>query len=115
MATTKAGEVISPSQALGQSQSGWLESAMITYRTTGKTELDEVVDYWLSLPRASGHYDEDSLIRFLHIFTPSQIKGAMYIAQSKGRQSYFRYLCGVLNNWRRELEEGRTPPYFKID
>ncbi|MFB3787189.1 MAG: hypothetical protein ACE15F_12565 [bacterium] len=87
---------------------------MIKKRTTSKKELDEVIDYWISLPRGSGYHVEDSLIKFLEIFTPEQIKGAMYIAKSKGRPSYFRYLCGILHNWRKELEEGKTPRYFDV-
>jgi len=83
-------------------------------RTTSKAELDEVVGYWLSLPRGSGYHVEASLIDFLHIFTPDQIKGAMYMTHARGHGSYFRYLCGILHNWRRELEDGKTPHYFDI-
>lgn len=83
-------------------------------RTTGKAELDEVIDYWLSCPRCSSYLVEDSLIQFLQVFTPHQIKGAIYLATSKGRQAYFRYLCGILHRWRQDLEEGREPPYFDI-
>jgi len=88
---------------------------MIKQRSTSKQELDEVIEYWISLPRGSRYHVEDSLIQFLHIFTPGQIKGAMYIAQSKGRQNYFRYLCAILHNWRKELEEGKTPRYFDVE
>ncbi len=88
---------------------------MIDKRKTSKKELDEIVDYWCSLPRGSNYVDEGSLISFLGIFTPRQIKGAMYIAQSKGRPAYFRYLCGILHNWRQELERGEEPRYFDID
>jgi len=88
---------------------------MITKRSTSKRELNEVIDYWISLPRGSGYHVEDSLIRFLEIFTPEQIKGAMYIAKSKGRPNYFKYLCGILHNWRKELEEGKIPRYFNVE
>jgi len=88
---------------------------MIKKRSTSKSELVEVIDYWISLPRGSGYHVEDSLIRFLEIFTPGQIKGAIYIAQAKGRPNYFRYLCGILHNWRKELEEGKTPRYFDVE
>ncbi len=86
----------------------------IEYRKTNKKELDEVVEYWLSCPRASDHHDEGSLIKFLAIFTPRQIKGAMYLATSSGRQAYFKYMCGILHNWRKELEQGIEPRYFDI-
>ena len=88
---------------------------MIEHRSTSKKELDEVIGYWYGRPRGSGWHDEDSLIKFLHIFTPGQIKGAMYIATSTGRQNYFKYLCGILHNWRKELEAGKTPHYFEIE
>ncbi len=88
---------------------------MIGKRKTSKRELDEIVDYWCSLPRGSNYVDEGSLISFLEIFTPRQIKGAMYIAKSKGRPAYFRYLCGILHNWRQALERGEKPRYFDID
>jgi flavodoxin len=87
---------------------------MIKRRSTSKQELDEVIEYWLNRPRGSGYHVEDSLIQFLHIFTPEQIKGAMYIATSTGRANYFKYLCGILHNWRKELEEGKTPNYFDV-
>ena len=87
---------------------------MVTNRATSQKELNEIVDYWTSLPRGSGYYAEKSLIRFLGIFTPDQIKGAMSIAMSAAREAYFRYLCGILHNWRRELEAGRTPLYSKV-
>lgn len=73
------------------------------------------MEYWDSLERASSYVDESSLIYFLHIFTPAQIKGAMYITQSTGRGAYFRYLCGVLHNWRRQIEAGEVPDYFEVD
>lgn len=83
-------------------------------RRTSKQELDEVIEYWHKCPRCSAYLVEDSLIKFLEIFTPHQIKGAMYLATSKGRPHYFRYLCGILHNWRRDLEEGKEPRYFDI-
>jgi len=86
-----------------------------TARTMSKDELDEVISYWASLPRGSAYHDEPSLIRFLAVFTPAQVKGAMYIAKSKPHPSYFKYLCGILHNWRRELEASKTPKYFIID
>jgi len=55
------------------------------------------------------------LIQFLEIFTPHQIKGAMYLATAAGRPSYFKYLCGILHNWRRDLEAGVQPRYFDVD
>lgn len=87
---------------------------MIPKRRTSKRELDEIIDYWCSLSRGTGYVDEGSLISFLEIFTPEQIKGAMYIAKSKGRESYFRYLCGILQNWIDALEKGEEPGYFDI-
>jgi hypothetical protein len=87
---------------------------MITKRSTSTRELDTVINYWISLPKGSGYHVEDSLIRFLEIFTPEQIKGAMYIVKSKGRPNYFKYLCGILHNWRKELEKGNTPRYFDV-
>jgi DNA replication protein DnaD len=86
----------------------------IERRTTSKAELDEVIEYWLNCPRCSSHLNEDTLIRFLQVFTPHQIKGAMYLATSTRRQAYFRYLCGILHNWRKELEQGEQPRYFDI-
>ena len=86
----------------------------IERRTTNKTELDEVIDYWLNCPRCSSYLIEDSLIKFLEIFTPHQIMGAMYIATSTKRKAYFIYLCGILHNWRRELEQGNQPNYFDV-
>ena len=86
----------------------------IARRNTNKVELDEVIEYWLECPRASSYLDEDSLIKFLEIFTPHQIKGAMYLATCKGRKAYFKYMCGVLHNWRKALEQGEEPRYFDI-
>lgn len=87
---------------------------MIPKRRSSKKELDEIIYYWCSLPRGSEYVDEGSLIGFLGIFTPEQIKGAMYIAKSKGREAYFRYLCGILHNWIEELENGNEPGYFDV-
>jgi DNA replication protein DnaD len=87
---------------------------MIIKRNTSKKELDEITNYWISLPRGSNYLNEASLIRFLEVFTPDQIKGAMYVAKSTGRQAYFRYLCGILNNWLKALENGEEPRYFDI-
>ena len=87
----------------------------ITRRRTSQEELDEVVDYWNSCPRCSGYHKQASLIQFLEVFTPHQIKGAMYIATSAGRPNYFKYLCGILHNWRRDLESGVQPWYFDIN
>lgn len=84
-------------------------------RQTSQHELEDVVAYWKGCPRCSGHYEAGSLIRFLEIFTPHQIKGAMFVATSSGRPNYFKYLCGILHNWRRDLEAGRQPRYFEID
>lgn len=86
----------------------------IELRQTSKRELDEVIAYWHTCPRCSGHFEEASLIRFLEIFTPHQVKGAMYLATSTGRPNYFKYLCGILHNWRRALEGGEQPRYFDI-
>ena len=86
----------------------------IEKRQTSTDELNEVIAYWYSCPRASRYLVEDSLIKFLEIFTPHQIKGAMYIATSRGRPNYFKYLCGILHNWRRDLEAGKEPRYFNI-
>jgi len=88
---------------------------MINKRNPSKRELDEIIDYWCSLPRGSNYVDEGSPISFLEIFTPQQIKGAMYIAKSRGRPAYFRYMCGILHNWKQALEEGEEPRYFDID
>lgn len=87
---------------------------MIAKRKTSKKELDEIIDYWCSLPRGSNYLDESSLISFLEVFTTEQIKGAMYLAKCKGRGAYFRYLCGILHQWRRALEDGEEPRYFDI-
>ena len=87
----------------------------IERRKTSKKELDEVIDYWHQCPRCSGYLVEESLIKFLEIFTPKKIKGAMYIATSKGRPNYFKYLCGILHNWRCDIEAGKEPRYFDID
>jgi len=87
---------------------------MIERRNTSKEELDEVIEYWYGRQRGAGWHDEGSLIQFLHVFTPDQIKGAMYIATSTGRYNYFKYMCGILHNWRNELEERRTPNYFDV-
>lgn len=87
---------------------------MITRRRASREELNEIIDYWCSLPRGSSYVVEDTLIKFLEIFTPEQIKGAMYISKSKGRPAYFRYLCGILHNWRKSLEKGEEPRYFDI-
>lgn len=83
-------------------------------RQTSKRELDDVVKYWLECSRCSGHYEAASFIQFLEVFTPQQIKGAMYLATSSGRPNYFKYLCGILHNWRRDLEAGVQPRYFDI-
>ena len=88
---------------------------MVRKRKTSKKELGEIIDYWCSLPRGSNYVDEGSLISFLEIFSPRQIKGAMYIAKSKGRPAYFSYLCGILHKWRQALERGEEPRYFDID
>lgn len=84
-------------------------------RSTSEKELDEVIEYWANLPRGSDYHNKDSLIRFLGIFTPSQIKGGMFIAKSTGRQAYFRYLCGILQNWKKDLEDGKVPKYFEVE
>ena len=88
---------------------------MIKQRSTSKRELDEVIDYWAGLPRGTAYCDDASLIQFLQIFMPAQIKGAMFIAKSRGHPNYFRYLCGILHNWRRELEAGAEPKYFDVE
>ncbi len=87
---------------------------MMKRRSTSKRELDEIIEYWLGLPRGSHFYVEGSLIQFLYLFTPGQIKGAMYVACSEGRANYFKYLCGILHNWRRQLEKGEEPNYFDV-
>lgn len=84
-------------------------------RTTSLVELDEVVDYWLGCPRHSGYYVEESLIRFLHTFTPEQVKGAMYLATCQGRGAYFRYFCGIMHNWEKMIEAGEEPPFFDVN
>ena len=86
----------------------------IERRKTSKAELDEVIEYWLEGRRASSYLLEDSLIKYLECFTPHQIKGAMYIATSKGREAYFKYMCGILHNWKKDLEQGKEPRYFNI-
>ena len=73
-----------------------------------------MVDYWIQRPRTSGYLVESSLIQSLEIFTSHQIKGAMYLATSSDHPNYFHYLCGILHNWRRDLEEGREPLFFDI-
>lgn len=83
-------------------------------RKTNKAELDEVIAYWRSCPRTSGYHVESSLIKFLEIFTPHQIKGSMYLATSSGHPNYFKYLCGILHNWRKDLEAGKEPGFFDI-
>ena len=83
-------------------------------RKTSKSELDDVIAYWLDCPRASSHHNEETLLKFLEVFTPKQIKGAMYLTTCTGRQAYFRYLCGILHNWRKDLEQGREPNFFDI-
>jgi hypothetical protein len=87
---------------------------MTSRRTASKSELHEVTMYWCNRPNCSGHAEEDSLIRFLEIFTPGQIKGAMHLATRKKQPDPFKYLCGILHNWRRELEAGRIPEYVDI-
>lgn len=80
---------------------------MIPKRSTSKAELDEVVSCWIRSPKGTGYYEEKSLLMFLTIFTPDEIKAAMYIAKSeerKGSDGYFRYLCGILTNWKKAKE-----------
>lgn len=99
----------------GEKEDDQVPFVPLVKRTTSKKELNDVVKYWQSLPRNSGHVKEGDLISFLHIFTPEQIMGAMYIATSKGRPyGYFKYLCGILGNWKKDLEQGKEPPYFKL-
>lgn len=74
-------------------------------RNTSIDELEDVIDFWLDNPRGTVYRDEITLGRFLRVFTPAQIKGAMYLATSRGRSAYFRYLCGILHNWKHELDE----------
>jgi len=83
-------------------------------RETNEQELEQVIKYWLSCPRCSAIYFEDSLIEFLMMFTPLQIKGAMYLATAKEIEHDFRYLCGILNNWKAEVERGKEPVFFEI-
>ena len=64
--------------------------------------ISEAIEYWRSLPRGCGHYNPVSLERFLMIFTIDEVKFAMRIAQQRGRKNYFRYLCGILHNWRKQ-------------
>ena len=86
----------------------------VTRRPASLQELNEVVSYWKDCPRCTGYHQEGSLIQFLEVFTPHQIKGAMYLATASGRPNYFKYLCGILHNWRRDLEAGIQPQYFDI-
>jgi hypothetical protein len=85
---------------------------MIRRRTTSPLELDDVVDYWRSLPRGSGYHVKRSLTRFLGVFTPAQIKGAMCLAHTAPRRNYFKYLCGILCDWCRDVGEGKEPLDF---
>ncbi len=87
---------------------------MLIKRKTSKLELDEIIKYWLERPKCTEDYEEDSLINFLCIFTPYQIKGAMYLATKKPGYDFFKYLCGILHKWRIELEKGNEPLYFDI-
>lgn len=86
----------------------------MTRRQASKQELDEVIQYWMNCPRCSGYHVESSLISFLETFTTHQIKGAMYLATAQGRPNYFKYLCGILHNWKRDLATGKEPGYFDI-
>jgi hypothetical protein len=88
---------------------------MLPRRSTSKAELYEVTMYWCNRPNCSGNSEESSLIRFLRIFTPKQIKGAMHLATRKKQPDPFKYLCGILHNWCKELEAGNEPKYFEID
>lgn len=72
-------------------------------REPSPSELDDVVDFWFDNPQGTTFYVETSLYEFLRIFNPAQIKGAMYLATSKRRGAYFRYLCGILHAWRSGL------------
>lgn len=83
-------------------------------RRTSQRELNEVIDYWLSLGR-SQYYEVASLLQFLATFTPYEIRGGMYLACVSVHGNYFKYLCGILHNWRRDIAEGREPEYFELD
>lgn len=83
-------------------------------RKTSQRELNDVIDYWLNLGRTQ-YFQEASLLQFLHTFTPYQIRGAMYLACIERHGNYFKYLCGILHNWKRDIAEGREPEYFELD
>lgn len=78
-----------------------------------KRELNNVIAYWRETPYGSGYIDETSIKRFLEIFTPTQIKGAMDKTTCKKKLSYSKYLYAVLHSWRRMILRGETPNYAK--
>lgn len=83
-------------------------------RQTSKVELVALIEFWKSLPRGTGYHVEASLIQFLHIFTPDEIAGAMYIATSGPRENYFNYLCGILHKWKKQIESGEEHKFFQL-
>lgn len=87
---------------------------MAPRRTTSASELNEVVLYWCYRPICAGYWEDKSLLRFLETFTPRQVKGAMHLATRKKQPDHFRYLCGILHNWGRELEAGHELQYVDI-
>ena len=78
----------------------------IPERSPTQAEYDDIIDYWFRSPRGTGYYDERSMINFLKIFTPDQIKYAIHVATKRPRASYFRFMCGILRNWRQYMEVG---------
>ena len=78
-------------------------------------QLIEIIEYWINCPRTTGFHHEENLIYFLKFFSRDQIMGAMYMTTSKFRENYFKYLCDILNYWKRQLDEGIEPKYFIIN
>lgn len=74
-------------------------------------ELADLLAYWKRRPRNPERPDESLLAEFLAVFTPHQIKVAMYNATSEKRNNYFQYLIETLIGWRDELRAGQRPSY----
>ena len=74
-------------------------------------DFKEVTKHWYKY--ASGYLgfkEESSLRAFLKDFSVEEIKNAIDIATSKvyGWNNKFRYMCGILYNWRKQ-RNGQNP------
>jgi len=75
---------------------------------------NELYNYWIKSNDDNSPFDasqKNSLKVFLQIFDVDKIKEAIDIANAKeikNSNERFRYLCGILNNWKKEQVPGNA-------